>query len=415
MQRGTISLVLSGCLVATAMAGAAQAQSQPQPAPGTKGPAANLMQPIVFYVAKGAPGACGPGCSEWIAAEGKIDPAAEPRLWELLRKLGNDRKPPIYFHSPGGDVIAGLQLGRLMRARGLTVGVGWTLPATCDRKDPGTPACDALKHSGRELPAELDVTSGLCASSCSYAILGGAVRVIGVGAKVGIHDAFVAPTFRSFDENGRVVDRPQAVSAESARSGMAQTYGVIARYVDAMGISVDLVKAAHAIPSGGLHVLTREELVAFGIDRRDAVENAWSLVDKSDGLSAVKLIETRDPKGGAFRGAMLSLTCRDPRTVRLQYVHQVGADTESETASLSVTAGSLSFPLTRLGSVARGSGRIESHGGELSLAALDAMAFVIASSARATASPHAEAARVLVQAATPALTTLARRCRSGGK
>src|SRR4051794_8739478 len=50
MQRGIISLVLSGCLVATAMAGAAQAQSQPQPAPGTKGPAANLMQPIARYV-----------------------------------------------------------------------------------------------------------------------------------------------------------------------------------------------------------------------------------------------------------------------------------------------------------------------------------------------------------------------------
>src|SRR5262249_29773027 len=160
-------------------------------APELKGPAANLKQPIVFYVAKGTPGACGPGCSEWIAAEGDIDPAAEPRLWELLRKLGNDRKPPGYFHSRGGDVTAGVQLGRPMRARGLTVGVGLTLPATCDQANPGAPACNALKRAGRELPAELDIGSGVCASSCSYAILGGAVRHIGIGAKVGIHDAFV--------------------------------------------------------------------------------------------------------------------------------------------------------------------------------------------------------------------------------
>src|SRR5690348_7258570 len=146
MHRGMISLALSACVAASSSV-AAQAQ------PEAKGPSANLKQPIVFYVAKGAPGACGPGCSEWIAAEGTIDPAAEPRLWELLRKLGNGRKPPVYFHSPGGSVTAGLQLGRLMRARGLTVGVGWTLPSTCDRQDPGAPACDAVKHAGRELPA----------------------------------------------------------------------------------------------------------------------------------------------------------------------------------------------------------------------------------------------------------------------
>ena len=40
---------------------------------------------MVFYVAKGEPGACGPGCQEWIAAEGFIDPNAEfiPELTHL--------------------------------------------------------------------------------------------------------------------------------------------------------------------------------------------------------------------------------------------------------------------------------------------------------------------------------------------
>jgi hypothetical protein len=417
MHRGINSLALAGCLVAT-LAVAAQAQSAPE----TKGPEAFLKQPIVFYVAKGAPGACGPGCSEWIAAEGTIDPAAEPRLWELLRKLGNDRKPPVYFHSPGGSVTAGLQIGRLMRARGLTVGVGWTLPATCERQNPGAPACDALKHSGRELAAELDVSAGFCASSCSYTILGGAVRNIGVGARVGIHDAYTAPTIRSFDENGRVVDRPQSISAERARAGLAQTYGVIAAYVNAMGISVDLVKAAHAIPSDKLHILTREELVAFGIDRRDAVESGWSLVDKSSGVSAVKLIETRDGTGGTFRRAMLSLTCRDATTMRLQYLHQVGAEAESEPAALRVTAGSRSFPLMRLGSAAQGQdgdrGRVENHGAELPLAALDAASFVIetaATSGLAANSPAPPSTRLAVQGAAPALGALARRCGSGGR
>ena len=141
-----------------------------------------------------------------------------------------------------------------------------------------------------------------------------------------------------------------------------------------MGISPDLLTAAHAVSADKLHVLTREELVAFGIDRRDTVESTWSLVDKSPGVSAVKLIEARDGRAAAFRKAMLSLTCRDATTVRLQYMHEAGAEDESE-PGLRVTAGERSFPLMRLGSAAQGgrrSARVESHGAELPLAALDA-------------------------------------------
>jgi hypothetical protein len=423
MHRGFIPLALSGCLLATL---AVAAPAQPPSAPETKGPKgpngpngplSNLKQPIVFYVAKGAPGACGPGCSEWIAAEGTIDPAAEPRLWELLRKLGNDRKPPVYFHSPGGSVTAGLQLGRLMRARGLTVGVGWTLPSSCDRQDPGAPACDTLKHAGRELPAELDIGAGVCASSCSYAILGGTVRYIGVGARVGIHDAFPSPTKRTFDENGRIVDQPEVISPEVARAGLAQAYGVIAGYVNQMGVSVDLVKAAHSVPSSTVHMLTREELFAFGIDRRDTVEGGWSLLDQPWGVSAVKLIATREGNGASFRWAMLSLACRDARTVRLQYAYQVGARPESEPAAWRVTAGARSFALVRLGDTppAEKQPRMESHDAELPIAALDAEAFLIEAVAMSSHDPSisaAPSAGLAVQGAAPAVAALARRCGS---
>jgi hypothetical protein len=197
---------------------------------------------------------------------------------------------------------------------------------------------------------------------------------------------------------------------------------VIAAYASAMGISVDLVKAAHSIPSDKLHVLTREELVAFGIDRRDAVESGWSLVDKSSGARAVKLIETRDGTGGAFRRAMLSLTCRDATTMRLQYLHQVGAEAESERAALRVTAGSRSFPLVRLGSAAQGEGgdkgRVENHGAELPLAALDAASLVIetmATTASAADTLTAPSVRLAVQGAAPAVAALARRCGSGAR
>src|SRR5258708_4985950 len=68
---------------------------------------ASLPPPIVFFLAKGEPNACGPGCQEWIAADGTFDPGADGRLRALLKKLGG-RKLPIFFHSPGGSITAGL-------------------------------------------------------------------------------------------------------------------------------------------------------------------------------------------------------------------------------------------------------------------------------------------------------------------
>src|SRR5215468_52155 len=44
-------------------------------------------QPMMFFVAKGGPNACGPGCSEWIAAEGMIDPDAAQRFRDFLGTL----------------------------------------------------------------------------------------------------------------------------------------------------------------------------------------------------------------------------------------------------------------------------------------------------------------------------------------
>jgi hypothetical protein len=412
MHRGIVSLVLSTCLLATALAAVARAQPAPQP----KGPdTGSPPPPMVFYVATGAPGACGPGCQEWIVAEGFIDPNAEPRLWELLRKIGNDRKPPVYFQSNGGSLIAGFQLGRLLRARGLTAGVGRTVPAACDRRKPADAACDELKRSGRELPAELDTGAGACASSCVYAVLGGKVRDVAAGAKLAVHDTSMPATIRSFDENGRIVDRPLALPAEKVRSALQAGQQLIAAYLKQMGISPDLLTAAHAVSADKLHVLTREQIVAFGIDRRETVESTWTLVDNPPSVSALKAIEARD--GAAYRKAALVLTCRDATTVRLQYMHET-RDGDESSPGLRVTASERSVPLTRLDGAALGAdrARLVSDGAELPLAALDAAAFVIETHAASGQSPYGAApppARLAVQGAAPPLAALARRCTSG--
>src|ERR1051325_1690771 len=71
-------------------------------------------QPMIFFVAKGEPGACGPGCSEWSAAEGMIDPDASKRLRDFVGSLPR-RDLPIFFNSTGGLAGQAVLLGEAMR------------------------------------------------------------------------------------------------------------------------------------------------------------------------------------------------------------------------------------------------------------------------------------------------------------
>src|SRR5260221_7289261 len=145
MVLAALSLALTFAVVP---GGAALGKSSP--------PAANppniLKTPMVFYLAKGEPDACGPGCSEWIAAEGAFDPGVATRLRTFLARPRNARLP-IYFHSPGGLADRAFTIGRMFRQRGVTAGVSKTEPEGCKKLD--EKARSALKRSGQTPTPEL--------------------------------------------------------------------------------------------------------------------------------------------------------------------------------------------------------------------------------------------------------------------
>src|SRR5262245_65789191 len=92
------------------------------------------LEPMIFFVAKGAPNACGPGCSEWIAAEGYFDAGAPERLRAVLARAGN-RNLPIYLQSPGGFIDEAMVIGRFLREHQMTAGVARTIPDACAARD----------------------------------------------------------------------------------------------------------------------------------------------------------------------------------------------------------------------------------------------------------------------------------------
>jgi len=298
----------------------------PKPVPANPGPAKHLPlpPPIAFFLAKGDANACGLGCSEWIAAEGTIDAGADGRLRALLKKLGK-RKLPIYFHSPGGSIPAGLGIGRILRQHGMTAGVGRTVPAGCDPKAAREPACDKLERSGRELVGVLDTMDGMCNSACVFSVVGAAVRDVAPGARLGIHSATVKFTLRRIDAKGHVTTLPTHVAPKVENRALQGNYDRIAAYMREMGIAPDLLEAARKIPSDRVRFLSRDEIIAFGIDRREMIDGLWEFVDQPAGAAAVKIVQWREPAGGAFHRAILRVSCSAPNTERFHFASELGA------------------------------------------------------------------------------------------
>ena len=417
-------------MVAATPAGAQRAPGPDSPSRTTE-PRSNLPPPVTFFVAHGDADACGPGCRDWIAAEGTFDTDADDRLRVFLSKLGS-RKLPIFFHSPGGSVPAGLAIGRLMRDHHLTAGVGLTVPAGCDPKQPREAACDKLKRSGRELVATLDTGHAMCNSSCVYAIVGAAVREIGAGIQLGVHASSISFTLSHVDEDGHVTREPTHVAPAAERRALENGYAKIGVYLREMGISAGLLAAAREVENSKLRFLTREQIVAFGIDRRDAVEGIWWFVERSSaGPSAIKVIE--EYRAGAYRKDVLRLTCKTPGTLRFQYGRDTGAAAAGPAERLRVTTRGGSFLLGSASRTSPSDNRrpLDVRSADLPLSVLDDAAFTIeaadaapevaASSTPRGAAPGGDAhearqsagpavTRMTVQHTGPGLGELSRRC-----
>jgi hypothetical protein len=225
--------------------------------------------PMLFFLAKGNAHECGPGCDEWIAADGTIDGGTPQRLRALLAEIdkAGGRNLPVFFFSPGGSVTAAIELGRVMREHKMKAAVGRTIPHGCEPRWTREMPCEAFMRSGRELAAELRTNGAMCASACVYAFIGAAEREVAPGAGLGVHSMQVTRTMIRTNREGRIIATSHTEITGDTLS-IREAHARVARYAAEMGISYELVDAAAAVPFETLRVLTRAELVRFGIDTR---------------------------------------------------------------------------------------------------------------------------------------------------
>lgn len=154
-------------------------------------------------------GNCG-GC-EWISATGVITTDTPETFSKFIKsEYRKGYVPPVMLNSPGGDLIASMQLGKLIRERGVNTSVGETV------KDG-----DWYKNS-----------PGTCVSACVFVLMGGTERFIDKDNMIGIHQFY----------DKRALEDVNAIQFSTRDTIIQQAImGVLVAYVKLMGVNTDLL------------------------------------------------------------------------------------------------------------------------------------------------------------------------------
>jgi hypothetical protein len=329
-----VALLTLGASAAAQSSGssAPSAKSRPESVPEI------LANPMIFYLAKGEPDACGQGCSEWIAAEGAIDLGAPQRLRTFLARLGK-RKLPIFFHSPGGLGGQAMAIGRLLREREMTAGVSLTVTTGC--AETSNESCQALKRSGQGLAAELSNLAA-CNSGCVYALIGAKVRQVPPGARLGVHSG--KPVV--FHPDGRLKGTLEGSPSSRQTAQVNEFHSQVRRYLQEMRVSRGLLDVISKIPYEQVHFLSRDEISTFGIDAREFQETRWMVWKKNSAIKFV--VEAGGANRKEFRTSYIRLSCSvRPRRTWVSYVRRLRADEMGATKSIKfvIEGRNLLFPL----------------------------------------------------------------------
>ena len=172
------------------------------------------------------------GRTDVISATGQITESTPDGFAAFLQENPELRTghPVVFLDSPGGRVVASIELGKLLRRVGAAAVVARVQPDG----EGGTV-----------------MTNAQCLSACVYALIGARKRVIPAASMIGIHRMFAYEA---------EVDPSGTTAVIHRRYDNGDLRGFLMRYSSEMGVSPGLIAAAEHVSSDELKILSRAEI-----------------------------------------------------------------------------------------------------------------------------------------------------------
>ncbi|MDX8529893.1 hypothetical protein RFM41_11110 [Mesorhizobium sp. VK25A] len=223
-----------------------------------------------FAVVRSSAPGCEPNCPEWISAEGTIEAGTPALLKRLLKTLGG-RRLPIVVNSPGGNVEAALQLGRLVRKNKLDIAVGITEFSGCS---PGMENCRDNDAKSQPYSGVAHDSGAMCNSACPLMFAGGIRRVVGEWAYLGVHQITTTyqrekllyrTTYRVLNGKKKIIST-RIVSRKNA--GSYKTYEMskavekrLSAYLKEMGVEQGVLSVMKATPASDIRQIEPHDML----------------------------------------------------------------------------------------------------------------------------------------------------------
>ena len=225
--------------------------------------------PMTVVIVRGWSQTCEPNCPEWIAAEGEITGATPQAFARVFKAMGR-QKLPIIIRSPGGSINAAVDIGHMIRTRGLDVAVGSTYFQGCAPNDRGCKLPSEQQGIYRGSAADY---GGFCFSACPLILASGKVRLASFGTQVGVHQPKTVWTqqrytyrelYRMINGKKKIISR-KIISRQPAASKV--TYGYdnrlrskLTSFYREMGVDVAILDDSNKATYQNMNQLTGQRV-----------------------------------------------------------------------------------------------------------------------------------------------------------
>jgi hypothetical protein len=216
-----------------------------------------------------------------IYATGEIDAEAGKRLAKLIADKHIPAASLLYLHSPGGSLLGGMELGRVIRANLLFTYIGQFNAATKPQSKPG-----------------------YCYSACALAFLGGEYRYLPKGSVYGVHRFFWK------ESSAGNADVAQIVSA------------AVVEYIKSMGVDTKIFALASQAGSTEAVTPSSDELLALNVINEGRKPVKWTIE------SLTGAIYLKGEQETALGMNKFMLTCPARGSMELYVIFDAGKNTD---------------------------------------------------------------------------------------